>query len=239
MVMGREKRTAFTILELLVALSMLVLILAAVYGSYTVVTTSIVSCKPRSAMQQKAGLFLQRMSSELRCSYAGSSNEARGELSGSHPGEEVIVQEKQPLFVGKDTSSDQTFLQFVTPTLVSKWSYLSSGLATVSYKLDESGGKLLRSERQYITKTEDEDNVYDWIPVFANVKTITIEYFEGEKWQDEWDSNDMNCLPQVVRISLVLETKETGPLSFMSTANITCGGYRIPAVAVQRTAISR
>ncbi|MFC1604212.1 type II secretion system protein GspJ [Planctomycetota bacterium] len=237
--MGRKKRTAFTILELLVALSMLVLILAAVYGSYSAATTSIVNCKPRSVLQQQAGLFLQRMSSELRCCYAGSSNEARGELSESRPGDEVIEQEKQPLFVGNDPSSGQTFLQFVIPTLVSKRSYISSGLATVSYKLDKSGRKLLRSEHRYAAKTEDDDNVYDWLPVFANVKTITIEYFEGEKWQEEWDSNEMNGLPQAVKISLVLETEETGPLSFMSTAHITCGGYQSPAVAVQRTALGR
>jgi len=235
-VMYRQKRLAFTILEILVALSMLALILTAVYGSYTAATTSVVRCKPKSILEQRARLFLQRITSELRCCYAGRSNESSESLSKRRPGKEIVQQEEPPLFASKDVSSGQTFLQFVTSAVISRQNHNVGGLAIVSYRLDKSGTTLLRSERRYVDRFENDDNDSNWLPVFANVKTIMFEYFKGKKWQQEWDSNDMPGLPQAVRISLVLETEDTGPLSFISTAHIACRGYQTPGVTVQKTA---
>jgi len=243
-VMCRQKRLAFTILEILVALSMLGLILSAVYGSYTAVTTSVVRCKPKSVLEQRARLFLQRITGELRCCYANRANKSSKNLFDRHPGKEVVRHEEPPLFMSRDVSSGQIFLQFVTSSVISRQNHTIGGLAIVCYRLDESGTTLLRSERRYVDRFENDYNDCNWLPVFKNVKTIMFEYFEGKKWQQEWNSNDMRDLPQAVRISLILETEDTGPLSFISTAHIVCrprpfasqtlsGGA---AVTVQKTA---
>ncbi|MHC4587097.1 MAG: PilW family protein, partial [Planctomycetota bacterium] len=64
------KREAFTLLEIIIALSMLVLILGSVYGTYTVAMRALAHSKPKHALQQQARIFLQRIASEIRCSYA-------------------------------------------------------------------------------------------------------------------------------------------------------------------------
>lgn len=234
-VMYRQKRLAFTILEILVALSMLALILTAVYGSYTAATTAVVHCKPKNALEQQARLFLERMTCELRCCFASRANEARKDSFESRPEREVLQREEPPLFVGKDASSGQTFLQFVTSAVMSRQPHNIGGLATVSYRLDKSGTVLLRSERRYVDRFENDDDDYNWLVAFANVKSITLEYFDGEKWKQQWDSDESVGLPNTVRISLVLDTEDTGPLSFIAAAHITCRVYQTPAVTVQET----
>jgi len=232
-VICRQEESAFTILEILVALSMLVLILTAVYGSYTAATTAVAHCKPKSALEQQARLFLERMTCELRCCFASRANEAREDSFESRPGREVLQREEPPLFMGKDVSPGQTFLQFVTSAMISRQPYNIGGLATVSYRLDKSGTTLLRSERRYVDRFEKDDNDYNWLVVFTNVKSIMLEYFEGEKWKQEWDSDEGMGLPNAVRISLVLDTEDTGPLSFIAAAHITCRVCQTPAVTVQ------
>ena len=233
-VLYRQKRLAFTLIEILVALSMIALVLAAVYGSYTAATTAIVRCKPRTVLGQQARLFLQRMTCELRCSYAGRPDESGESLTGRLPGEEGVEQERMSLFVSEEISSDKTFLRFVTSIVSSKKDYSIGGLARVSYRLDKSGTVLLRSERTYVGGFENNYKNETWRPVVSNVETMAFEYYDGEKWLEEWDSNNRSGLPLAVRTSLVLETEEAGSLSFMSCAHIACHGYQIPVGTVQK-----
>jgi len=236
-VMFRQKCSAFTLMEILLALSMIIIILGAVYGSYKATTISVTHCKPKSIIEQQARLFLQRITSELRCSYAGRLNQFRESLFENRPEKEMvreaIQQEEPPFFIGDEVSTGQIFLQFVTSTFSSRPNHSIGGLAILSYRLDESGTILLRNVRRYIERFEHDDDDYQWLPVLTNVKTIKLEYFKDEKWQEQWKSKDIRSLPQAVRISLVLETDETGPLSFTSSAYIMCCGHQIPEVAVQ------
>lgn len=223
-------------MEILVALSMLILILAAVYGSYTAATTSVARCKPKSILEQQARLFLQRITSELRCYYAGRPSGSIESSFQRAPARETVQQDEAPLFVNKDVSSRQTLLQLITPAVASRQNHNVGGLVIVSYRLDESKTALLRSERRYVDRLDNDDEDCTWLPVLANVKTIAFEYFDGSEWQDEWDRHDMSGPPQAVRITLVLETEDTGPLSFVSVAHVTCRGHPSPAVAVQNIA---
>jgi len=105
--------------------------------------------------------------------------------------------------------------------------------------LDESMNTLSRSKRRYVGGFEDDEDDYDWLVVLENVQEITVEYFDGKKWLEEWDSNDMKgLLPQAVRISLVSQTEEVGPLSFISTAQIVCRKSQTGNVTIQKTAVS-
>ena len=231
-----QKNNAFTLMEILLALSMGIIILGAVYGSYKATTTSVAHCKPKSIIEQQARLFLQRITSELRCSYAGRLDQYRESSFENRPEKEVVTeavqQDETPFFIGDEVSTGQIFLQFVTSTFTSRPNQSIGGFAILSYRLDESGTILLRNVHRYIERLEHDDD-YQWLPVLTNVKTIKLAYFDGEKWQEEWKQKDTRKLPQAVRISLVLETDETGPLSFTSSAYIMCCGHQISEVAAQ------
>ena len=228
------RQGAFTLLEILVALSMIGLILAAVYGSYTAATTAVIHCKPKSLLEQQARLLLQRMSCELRCCYPGRPDESAKSPSEPPPGDEIIEHERMPLFAGEEMSSNRTFLQFVTWIVTSKQNHSVGGLVRVSYRLDKAGTTLLRGERRHVRGFENDDNDDNWLPILSNVDAIALEYYDGEKWLEKWDSNDMNGLPLAVRTSLVLQTEDAGSFSFMSCAHIACRGYQIPVGTVQK-----
>lgn len=222
----RKKQGAFTLLEILVALSIAALIMNAVYGSYRATTNSILHCRPKSVVEQQARLFLQRFSSELRCSYAGSINTLN-----DMPTKETLAQgsfkkEESPLFTSEGISNGNVFLQFVTSSFTSSPYQNISGLAIVSYKLDNSGQILLRNVRKYIKGYEQDDKDEQWQPVLSNVKKITCEYLENEKWQEKWKSTELKVLPKAVKVSLVLDDGQTGPVTFESCADIMCGMFQ-------------
>ena len=227
---------AFTLIEILVALSMIILILAAVYSSYAATTAAIGHRKPRSILAQQARLFLQKITCELRCCYSGESAESHEDSSNHSAGEEMIEQERTPSFVNKGDFSGHGFLRFMTTVVTLKQSYSPDGLVTVSYRLDESGTTLLRSERRYVIGVEDDENEEmdeNWRPILSNVEAITFESFDGQKWHEEWDSGETSGLPTAVRIALVVEIEDAGSLSFVSCAHITCRGPQTSVETIQ------
>ncbi|MBN2589176.1 MAG: prepilin-type N-terminal cleavage/methylation domain-containing protein [Sedimentisphaerales bacterium] len=226
----RKKQNAFTLLEILVALSIAALIMSAVYGSYRATTKSILHCKPKSIVEQEARLFLQRFTSELRCSYAGTINsfsEKPIEYALTNEMNMGSFQKKEsPLFTSEEVSRGNVFLQFVTSSFTSSPYLNIGGLAVVSYKLDNSGKVLLRNVRNYIKGYEQDGSDLKWQPVLSNVKNITCEYLEDDKWKEDWKSTETKVLPKAVKVSLVLDDGQTGPITFESSANIMCGRFQ-------------
>ena len=208
----RKKRYAFTLLEILIAMSIILLILAAIYGSYRAMSESISRCRPRSILEQQANLFLLKLTRELRCSYISTQNS---------------TDEEPPLsFTGKKVSAGETFLQFVTSSYTSATNKNIGGPAIISYKLDSRGKVLLQNVRKYTEIAENDDEDYQWSPALSNVKSISCEFLKDGKWQQDWSANENGILPQAVKISLVLENDETGLVSFESCVSIMCGGFK-------------
>jgi type II secretion system protein J len=230
-----KKRYAFTLLEILVALSIIVLILSSVFGSYKAATSLISNYGTKSILEQKARLFLFRLTSELRCSYAWRLDQTALNQSGSGSAQslflnaagkelqnEAFQRQSQALFTGGEAHAGQIFLRFVTTSFASNLNQNMGGLAIVCYKFDDSGKVLLRSIRKYTEITEDNEKNLQWSVILSNVKAISCEYLKDEKWQKEWDSKEIRSLPQAVKITLAMEANETGPLFFDSCAYIMC-----------------
>lgn len=231
------KRRAFTLLEIIIALSMLILILGSVYGTYTAATRSLRHSAPRHDLQQQASIFLQRIDSEIRCCYAGYKYESpRAATKNNQTDErEHLKQKDVSLFKGGATSSGRSILQFVTSALASKREYSLGGLATVEYMFNRSTNTLSRSKRRYIGGFEDDKDNNRWIVVLENVQAIKIEYFDGRDWLKEWNSNDMEgLLPKAIRISLVMQSEDVGPLSFESTVRIVCRERQTRDLTIQK-----
>ena len=67
------------------------------------------------------------------------------------------------------------------------------------------------------------------------MQAISVEYFDGEEWPKEWNSNDTEgLLPQAVGISLVMQSEDVGPLSFASTVKIVCRANKLGGATVQK-----
>lgn len=234
------KRPAFTLLEIIITLCMLVLILGSVYGTYMATTRSLANSESKHALQQQARVFLQRITSEIRCCYAGYQDESpQPSPANIRNGEKELFKQKDTsLFVGKEASSGQSFLQFVTSAVTKHYNSLG-GLAIVEYMFDESANTLSQRKRRYIGGIEDDKDNCKWFVVLENVQEITARYLDGKEWLKEWVSNDVKgSLPKAVKISLVLQTEDVGPLPFTSTVQIVCREVQPSPVAIQKTAIT-
>ncbi len=232
------KREAFTLLEIIIALSMLLLILGSVYGTYTVATRSLAHSKPRHALQQQASIFIQRISSEIRCCYAGDRDKSLQPLTNTFQKakKKNTQQEDVSLFEGREVSSGQTFLQFVTSAVASRREHNLGGLAVIEYMFDNSTNTLSRCKRRYIGRFKADRDDNDWIVIIENVQAIMVEYFDGKDWLKEWNSNNMKgLLPKAAGISLVMQSEEVGPLSFASTVQIVCKANQSAGVTVRKT----
>ncbi len=232
------QRKAFTLLEIIISLSMLAVILGSVYGTYTAATRSLEHSKPSHALQQQASIFMQRIATEIRCCYAGFQYESLQPAAKTIQTLEKkhFQQEDAPLFKGREVTSGQSFLQIVTSAVASKREDSLGGLAIVEYMLDSSTNTLSRSKRRYIGGFEADKDNYNWIVVLENIQAITLEYFDGKDWLKEWNSNDMEgLLPKAVRLSLVMQSEDFRPLSFVSTFQIVCREKQSGGVTVQKT----
>jgi type II secretion system protein J len=232
-----KNKYAFTLIEILIAMSIAGLILSAVYGGYRATTLSISHCKPKSILEQQARLFLFRLTSELRCCYAGSSDQPDRNLLQNTTGKEVhnsiSQQESHKMFSGEKVSAGKIFLQFVTTSFAQSSYQNMGGLAIVSYKLDDSGKVLLRNVRKYTEIDEDDDKDYQWFPVLSNIKTLSCEFLKEKKWQKDWQLKDIRILPESVRISLVLQDDEAGSVSFASCAYIMCSESKLTGATIE------
>jgi type II secretion system protein J len=239
--MKMPERKAFTLLEVIIALSMLILILGSVYGTYTAATRSLRYSTPRHELQQQASIFMQRIDSEIRCCYAGYKYESPQAATKNIQTDERerLRQKDVSLFKGGSAPSGRSILQFVTSAVASKREHSLGGLAIVEYKFNRSTNTLSRSKRRYIGGFEDDEDNNRWNVVLENVQAITVEYFDGEDWLKEWISNDMEgLLPKAVRISLVMQSEDVGPLSFESTVQIVCRERQTRGLTLQKTAKS-
>jgi hypothetical protein len=216
---------------------MLILILGSVYGTYSATTEAIKHSKPKHALQQQAGIFMQRIASEIRCCYAGYKDKSSEPATNTNQKEQKInrQQEDFSLFIGREVSSGQSFVQFVTSAVTSKREQSLGGLAIVEYIFDSSTNTLSRSKRRYIEGFEVDKDNYSWIVVLENIQAITVEYFDNKEWLKEWDSNDMEgLLPKAVRISLVMQSADVGPLTFVTTVQIVCRANQSSDVTLQK-----
>jgi general secretion pathway protein J len=223
---GRPPATrGFTLLEILVALSVLGLILGAVYGSYRAVTSSIADLQPRVDLDQKGRFFVQRFSRQIRCCYAGSTDQTTRPVQDQNDVSKSASQEEIRFFQGGRTLSDDSVLQFVTSSSTLNRRSDVGYLAVVSYKMDALQHALLTREEIYGRRSVSEDDE-DWRLVLDDVLEAGFEYFDGSGWRKEWDSNAMGGLPKAVRIKLVLASTQDGaPASFTVVAAIRC---RVP-----------
>ena len=72
---NRYGKNGFTLVEILVAMAIIVVIVSLVYGSYFATSKSTQAYKSRIALFQQGRKVLRQMARQIRCSYAGTTEE--------------------------------------------------------------------------------------------------------------------------------------------------------------------
>ena len=225
----RQETGGFTLLEILVALSIMLIILGISFATYAAATQSISRCNARMALEQEARTVLRRMAREIRSSYISPSLPASGRSSirdSTLTG--ILEEEPASSFNGENDLRDEELFRLVTAGGIPKPDAIIPGLSVVAYRFDESSGTLFRLQARIVDSPEVFDDEDSWLVCARNVKAVALKYFDGEEWYEDWDSDHNGRLPLAVSIGITLETEDGPPVTFVTAARIVCqkGGVR-------------
>lgn len=173
----------FTLLELLLALALLAVIAATVYGSYFTVIRGRVAAEEGMASLREATATLSLLRKELSSAMYRSSDKRL-----------FFVVEDRDQF-GKPASN----LAFSTVGMIRPGDTSSSDLRAVRYRTGEYSGKLLltRSEKELFFDIEPQQ-----YPQMEELEGFLVECSDNGKWVRSWDTALNNKLPDAVRITL-------------------------------------
>lgn len=197
------KRSAgFTLVEVLVALAVTSIVLGVVYGIVASISTAKKALDQDAAGFHQARVLFGRMSREIRSAYFVGGN-------------------SDTLFRGGLDDNRNFFLELTT-TVTSPTLPLAAGISRVRYELRTDPDLaptlllLVRQERALLPGGEAgemESRLTSGVHVFR------MRFFDGDAWQEEWDTAQRGNLPQM--IELYLEIDVAGKLlPFLTTVAI-------------------
>lgn len=185
-------RAGFTLLEMLVALTLMAMLAGALYGSLHAGLRARSSAEAAIGPVRSAALALDFVSRDLSAAVPPT-----GLLAGPFIGEDDA-----DLWSGKDADA----LTWHAATGKPKVGGTDIVRLTLLVVPDASGeaGALMRGEtRNLLAPTEPEP---EFEVLCRRVRALNLRYFDGDDWFDEWDSTTRdNTLPLRVEVTLEIE----------------------------------
>lgn len=209
----------FTMLELMVAISILVIIAGIIYGSFASVTDSMMMAQDNAKQLRYKQYLQEHFSQHFAAVYADSA---------------CIRPEYQ--FVGEDDSSElgpADYVQFTT-SLPLSGPYALPGLRKVVHYAVGDAGELggdwlpdtgtdeaqlylriyeepliISSEQQEVSAEEAPESLV--VERFIPISSFDVTYYDGldDTWFDEWDSIEEGRLPWAVRVQASMPRTES------------------------------
>jgi len=199
----------FTLVEILVAISILAILLTSVYGIFSSVSLVRERLDADSAEYHRARVIFDRLGRELRGTYFQS-------------------RDRNLVFAGKSVDDGMVELELTT-TAVSPLSQTGSGIAKVHYLLiedseDETGGLVLMRSENPAHESIDEGGT-GMMRMVPGIEAMSLRFYTNGQWQEAWEGSTSG-LPELVEIALQLRTGEEETIQFLSA-------FEVPEVEVR------
>ena len=200
-------RKGFTLLEILLALSILATVLSTVFASYTGTFRVVSETESQAEIYQMARISLERILEDLESFYP-----------------EEIEDDQTPVSGGNETS-----LRFLSRArVVFGQADQSWGTTDISYALgegdgEEGKGKILY-RRQTLQGDPEEPSVgqTDGLPLCERLASVQFTYVDAEGEEtEEWDPSSEEKLKMVsVTLEFLNPSDSETPLSFATSVNL-------------------
>ncbi len=195
-----EGAGGFTLLEVLIAISILALMAGIVFSVVLGSTRRSRALDEEMELRQTAGAVLSLIAEDVKGAYV-------------QPG-------SVPFFLGRDAfnrDNPADGIDLVTTAVLPVNPMTVSGdLAEVGYTIiheaDSETGTLYR--REQAPPDESGDDGGESFEMTDRVQSLNLRYFDGESWNDEWDSQDQardnmkGRIPNEVEIEITLEDQD-------------------------------
>lgn len=217
----RHTNPGFTLIEMLVALTMIAAIVSMVYGSYAATSRSMEVYDSRLTCSQRTDLVVRLIARQLRCAYArptepkqtASSSTAAsagsdGRSRATSQTAEIQTLKSHPAFLGNQRNARGEILDFVTTAGLSGGLTGSQRLTRVRYQYDPSLKMLAVSSQPHADTTRKSDSAASWQPLLWQVTNLELEFHDGSDWRTEWSSRLNQDLPRAVRVRLAVQDEK-------------------------------
>ena len=216
--------SGFTILEVLVAVTILAMMATIVFSVFFYTITNAEQLEERAALRHRAGFILGDISRTVSSAYAP--------YGGAYVGEE----DGRPIFLGMgdpfgEDSAGSLGVFTTNPRLAAGTQ--SAGIAFVSYELIESVDVeqapgwiaeennplvLLCAVEPILAIGDGEAGSFtSWA---LNVHSLNLEYFDGLEWAPEWNYEEREGYPDAVKIDLELRDSNDEGLTYSTVAYV-------------------
>lgn len=193
---GISRNRGFTLLEVLIAVVLLGILTAALYGSYF----GVIQARERAS----AGMESRR---ELGATLDLIRREVSSALFNSSDKRLRFVVEDRDNFGAHSSTLELTSL--APPS--GQTTRSESGIVAVTYRIAEKDKKqtLTRQERDLFS----EEVTLPAYPQMELISAFLVECYDGSKWVKSWDTAINGALPKSVRVTVQVE-EEGKPVSF-------------------------
>lgn len=184
----KKRVSGFTLLEVLVALAVTSIVLGVVYGIVSGISSAKQSLDQEAEGFHQARVLFDRMSREIRSTYFESRS-------------------SDTLFRGGLDESRRYFLELTT-TVAAPTLPVASGISRVRYELRDDPDlppTLLLLVRREQTLLPGGDAGEMESRLTGGVRVFRLRFFDGNAWQDEWDTALLHKLPQMIELYVEIE----------------------------------
>lgn len=185
-------KNGFTLLEILLALTLLGIVATALYGSYFTVNRARERANEGIESRRELGNTLDMIRRESASAiYRAGDKKLK-----------LVVEDRD--FFGKPSST----LEFTTIMPPSIEVRKESGLSLIRYKMSAQDAKL-KDAPAILTREE-----YDFLlekpqsltyPQMERISAFLVECYDGSKWVKSWDTAINNRLPEMLRITVQVD----------------------------------
>ena len=187
---GISRNSGFTLLEVLIAVVLLGILSAALYGSYF----GVIRARDRAS----AGM-------ESRRELGATLDLIRREVS-SAPRIISGITDKRLRFVVEDRDNfgaPSSTLMLTTLSPPAGQTRNESGIVVITYRMAEKDKKriLIRQEHDLFS----EESTVPAYPQMERISSFLVECYDGSKWVKSWDSTINMSLPKGIRITVQVE----------------------------------
>lgn len=195
-------QNGFTLLEVLVAVTVAALVLTGVYGVFTSVSGAKQRLEKEGEGYHQARVLYNRIGRELRGTYWQKKN-------------------KKTRFLGGRTADGYPFLELTT-TSGTPFGGRSGGVSVVRYEMrpdeearDPDTWVLMRSEYPTFDPEGGEREGY---LLARGIRELNFRFYKNGQWEEEWDSA-RDGLPQMVEVNITMTIDER-PVPFRSAVDV-------------------
>lgn len=214
-----QSKSAFTLLETLIAITIIAVIMTAVYGTFRATVFSTEHCMAKAASTRKVRNIICQMTSQLRCASQGhclgaSTTPMSWQYSQATENAEYLSQ----WFL---SPGDGNLISFVTAYSVTSQ---MPGMYRVAYKL--TGRSLLYSEQRVVPVLDisQATKKRHWRKIADNITLVELTFYDGRKWVVDWDFREQKAMPNATKIVVTQSN---------SSVQVTLGTVVVPQSASQ------